>query len=281
MDKKKIAFRWIAASVFWFALIGCFFFSWYSMRLVADVTSYAKGRAITPEMVAEERVARETARGFVVDWGTFSVKNPNDYQTRIGAWLNKTIPVPQGEQKTTSAAVIGIDRIEQGLWRTSLVIQGERWSQSKEAFATDAPVFAWNPFIQRVEVTVRVDKGKGEIVGLPVIVPLDPGGWVEPEKLIEKESPSEDFVGFAKQALDLYFRGDDLSNFTLPNTNIRSLGEWEMKDCKITAYEPTGRGARAVIQTVVTTPGIDNLRQTIIVEAEKKDRWLLSRLGGI
>jgi|GEM_PF-5930300 len=281
MNKNKIAFRWIAALAFWLALIGCFFFSWHSMRLVADATSYAKGRAITPEMASEERVARETARGLVVDWGTFSAKSPDDYQTRINAWLNKTIAVPQGEQKTTSAAVIGIERTEQGVWRTSLVIQGERWSLSKGAFTTDAPVFAWNPFIERVEVAVRVDNGKGEVVGLPVIVPLEPGGWVEPESLIKKETPPEDFAGFVKQALGLYFRGDDLSNFTLPDTNIRSLGGWEMKECKITAYEPVGRGARAVVQTVVAAPGIDNMRQTIIVEAEKKDRWLLSRLGGM
>lgn len=317
-EKRVAIIRGLTAFLLWALLAGCFFTSTRTLALVSQAVSYVRGRTITPQAAEEQRLAAETARGFAVEWATFDGSDTKDYSDRLAKYTGGQYSVepPSGLQRCVSASVLSVDRADEGgLYRVKVALHVSRVVdlnasesvnisparevvtrkeiESPAGAAVAAPGAApaagtggaeasypyWKDYVDCVEVTVRVANGRAVVVGLPVLVPFAPIKGDDPNSLLSKDEVPQDFTVFISQALDLYYSGKDMTNFIAPGKKIEPLGGYKLVSANVVSFDSRRGEAKAVVSAEITADGISKMTQTVVVEAVKKDRWLLERLG--
>lgn len=317
-EKRVALIRGFTAFLLWALLAGCFFTSARTLSLAAQAVSYVKGRAVTPQTAEEQRLAAETARGFAAEWATFDGADTKDYSDRLARYTggNFSVEPPSGVQRCVSASVLSVKKAgDEGLYRIrvalhvsrvvnlsasdsvsvsparSVVTRQDVLSGGKETTpAQDASTAAeagsggvsypfWKELVNCVEVTVQVAGDQATVAGTPVLVPFPPAKGEDPGSFMDRDEIPQDFAVFVSQALDLYYSGKNMANFAVPGEGIKPLGGFKLVNANVASFE-LGRGeAKALVSAEITADGISKMTQTVAVEAVKKDRWLLKRLG--
>lgn len=318
-EKRVAIIRGLTAFLLWALLAGCFFTSTRTLALVSQAVSYVRDRTITPQAAEEQRLAAETARGFAVEWATFDGSDTKDYSDRLAKYTEGQYSVepPSGLQRCVSASVLSVDRADEGgLYRVKValhvsrvvnlsasdsvsvsparsvvtrqdVLSGDKTAASPASAASsvaetgsgEASYPFWKDFVNCVEVAVQVAGDRATVVGWPVLVPFTPIKGEDPGSIMGKDETPQDFTVFASQALDLYYSGKDMANFVAPGAEINPLGGYKLVSANVMSFESRRNEAKALVNVEIATDGVDKMTQTVVVEAVKKDRWLLKRLG--
>lgn len=318
-EKRVAIIRGFTAFLLWVLLVGCFFTSVRTLGLTAQAVSYIKGRAVTPQEAEEQRLASETARAFAVEWATFDGQDTKDYSDRLARYISSGLAIepPSGLQRCVSASVLSVEKAgDKGLYRVKVALHVSRVvnlsssdlvgvSPARSVVtrqdvsgiqpASTQPVSSasknpsgsgneesypfWKEFVECVEISVQVADGRAAVVGLPVLVPFPDVGGKDPVSMLNKEEVPQDFSVFVSQALDLYYSGKDMANFVAPGAEVKPLGGFRLLNVNVAAFEKHGNTAKALVQAEVAADGVDRMAQTVMLEAVKKDRWLLERLG--
>lgn len=314
-EKRVALIRGFTAFLLWALIAGCFFTSVRTLSLVSQAVSYVRGKAVTPQAAEEQRLAAETARGFAVEWATFDGSDAKDYSERLVAYTDGgySIEPPLGVQRCVSASVLSVNKVgDDGLYRVKVALHVSRvvnlsvsdsmsvspvrgvvtrqdvLSGGKVASSTppaagvgsdEASYLFWKEFVNCVEVSVQVVDGRAVVVGLPVLTPFPEVKGEDPGSMMGKEEVPQDFSVFVSQALDLYYNGKDMANFVAPGADVKPLGGFKLLNASVVSYERRRGGARALVSAEITTDGVSKMTQLVVLEAVKKDRWLLKRLG--
>lgn len=313
-EKRIALIRGFTAFLLWVLLAGCFFTSFRTLGLVSQAVSYVKGRAVTPQAAEEQRLAAEIARSFAAEWATFDGADSKDYSDRLAKYTEGEYYVtpPAGVQRCASASVLSVERAgDDGLYRVKValhvsrivnltpsesigvsparsvvtrqdIISGGKTAQPAPTSMGNEPSFPfWKDYVECVEVAVQVIGNKAVVVGAPVLVPFPQIKGEDPNSLIKKDEIPQDFTVFVSQALDLYYSGKNMTNFVAPGEKVRPLGGFKLVRADVVSFELHRNGeAKALVSAEIETRGIKQMTQMIVVEAVKKDRWLLKRLGG-
>jgi len=307
-EKRSLVLRWTASALVWFLLAGCFFSSLKAVSLTSEAASYIRGRALTPDAARAELLARETARAFAVEWATFDSKDGEDYARRLSAFVDSTVSLPsppEGVQKCLSSSVLSVEtpkapneafRVKVALHVLRLVplsseksvsVSPAREASFREArvgtveSGSEKEVYYWKDFVEFVEVPVRVVDGEAVVAGWPVLVPSPLKKAEAFEGLSLKGDVPSDFSAFAAQALEFYYGGRNMANFTAPGAKVAPLGGFKLESAEVVTFKAREGRAKAVVKATVSGEGAGGLVQFVTVEAIKKDRWLLTRVGAL
>ncbi len=284
--------RWVVAVILWLLLFFCF---WAAVRANNTTTSALAhiNNTITSDTIKSERLVGEVAKEYVQNWGTFS-SDRDDYARRMKTYgLTLTAP-PEGIQKCNSAIIISIENSmnNKSIYRINLLVNQSRIiTVNKDQYLSLPPELIvskdddmtsyWKDFREAVEVTLRVNKDSSvDVIGTPVSKPLPGQSGVTPVSLIGTDEVPGDFKIFITQALELYFGGKNLDNYLSPGVKLMPVGQYQVKEVVVEGFRRKNDKAEAVVRVRLSTEGIKSIDQTIIVEAQKKERWMLSRLGG-
>lgn len=313
-EKRVALIRGFTAFLLWGLLAGCFFTSVRTLGLVAQAVSYVKGRAVTPQAAEEQRLAAETARGFAVEWATFDGSDTKDYSERLAAYIDGEFffSPPEGVQRCVSTSVLSVKKVgDDGLYRIKVALHVSRVvnlsasdsvsvsparsvvthqdvtsggqpttpPNAAEAGSSEASYPFWKDCVNCVEVTTQVVEGRAIVVGSPVLVPFPTIKGKDPGAIIGKDEIPQDFTVFISQALDLYYSGKNMANFVAPGEEIEPLGGFKLVSANVVSFELRRNEAKALVSAEISTDGVTKMTQTVAVEAVKKDRWLLKRLG--
>lgn len=300
-EKRTALIRGFTAFLLWVLIAGCFFTSVRTLSLVSQAVSYVRGKAVTPQAAEEQRLAAETARGFAVEWATFDGSDAKDYSERLAVYTGGgySIEPPAGVQRRASASVLSVERAgEGGLYRVKIALHVSRvvnlsasesvgisptrravLSQSTEVVGGEVSYPFWKDYVNCVEVTVQIVGGRATVIGAPVLTPFPSVRGKDPNSIIGKDEIPQDFAVFVSQALDLYYSGKDMANFVAPGIEIKPLGGFKLVNVSVASFESRQDGAKALVRAEVATDGVNKMAQLVVLEAVKKDRWLLKRLG--
>lgn len=304
-EARAMGYRWVASGLLWFLLLGSFMFSLRSTALTSEAVDYIQGKALTPKVAEDKRIAGEIARGYAIEWATFDGKDKEDYQNRLSVYLEegKPAPPPSGIQKCLSASVVSTEPVAgtEGLFRSKVLLHISRLTKLPESKTyniseerkvpgqalEDPPntpgeplVNVWQDSILQTEVTVKITKDGPQVIGLPVLVPLGKATGVAANKYLDREEVSKDFLVFLEQAMTMYFAGNNMANFVEPGASINPLGGFTISNITVTGFENQEEGTvKASLNGIISGGGIEEMPVSIVVEAVKKDRWLLRRIG--
>ena len=294
-NSKSIA-QWAAAFLFWVLILGCFMFSFRAAGTANQSQKYINNQMVSLEQAENLKLAEGLAKSFAVEWATFDGENPNNYQKRLGGFIHDyNIKPPGGFQECAQASVITIEE-EDNLYRVKLLLHLKRVVEAdvarsnpssiitQEAVAhilstgTNANTQEWQNISQCVVVTIEITDDQAMILGSPVVMPLPE--FKEAGSLYSYERPENEFTTFAKQALEFYYSGKDMKNFTAPEVEIPALGGYELIEATVISFEVKNNEARAMLEATLTTPGLINFKQEIVLEASKiNGNWALKRVG--
>lgn len=283
--------RWIVAIALWLLLLFCFWTAVRANNMTNSALAYIN-KTITSDTIKTERRVGEVAKQYVQDWGTFS-SDREDYARRMKLY-GLTVIAPEGTQKCNSATIISINNStdDKSIYRVNLLVNQSRIiTISKDQYLSLPPerivskdgdmISYWQDFREAVEITLRANKDSSvNIVGTPVSKPLPGQSGENPVSLIGVNEVPEDFKVFITQAMELYFGGKNLDNYLSPGVKLMPVGQYQVKEVIVEGFRRKNDTAEAVIRVRLSTEGIKSIDQTIIVDAQKKERWLLSRLGG-
>lgn len=259
---------------------------------VVNKTGRIAAGALTEDRVQLLAGVRETARAFVVEWATWN-GSPEDYKRRLGTFIKSDATLPDGIQEVLSAAVTDVSRTGDK-YRVKVLLHTRRLvpvpsSQAQVVSPVFVPVTrddlggwrqqaptnqdrlvpVWKDSLLCVEVPVAIIERQPAIAGLPVVVPPGParGAAFEPRY---NESPTTEFITFAKQFLELYYSGGSLANFLAPGAKIEPVTGWKLEsveEVRVDSKVPS----RAYCRVVVSAPGVKALHQGIymVVQAER------------
>lgn len=303
--RRELA-RWLAGALLWLLLAACFVFSVRGANLSARAVAYMRGNAVTPAEEGERRLAAETARAFAAEWATFDADDRQGYAERLAVFGFASPPLDfNGVQECRGASVAGLEAVpgERGVYRVRVLLRLARLVEGEPgagvpaasrvlterdaAWAADPrgerprPVF-WKGGVACVQVTVKVKDGKAEILGTPVLVPSPGTTGRSAAEASGGESPPEGFEVFARQALEFYFAGRDMANFTAPGARVPPLGGYRLEGARVLSYRPAGDGAVAVVLVQVSAPGLEKWSQEVVLDVTQRDgRWLVRRIGSL
>lgn len=296
MQIPKNAGRWAATFLFWALIICCFLFSVRSAGLAAQVKTYIDGRAVSPEQVEDRKAAEEKAKSFALEWATFDKKNPLNYQNRMGQFIEGYHGnPPDGCQECTQASVLSVQQ-EYSMYRVRLLLHLKRVVEVDEIKSDSSRIMTprdivdivdpstqkarpqeWQTLGQCVEVAVEIKDKQPVVLGTPVIMPMPESK--QSTFVYPRERPPEEFVTFTTQALQFYYNGQDMENFTTPGVKIQALGGYQLKEAKILSFAQKNNQATAMVEATISTTGLDSMKQEVVLEAVKKDKWTLKRIG--
>lgn len=261
-------------------LILCFFTMIRANGLMSTNLKLIKDGAVSPVQIQTERFVAETARGFVFNWATYN-GDQQDYQNRLKPFGKGDSYTLGSNQKCNSVEVLEVSQ-EEDLYRVKLKANISRVTTIPDDQAHLMPrelvikresplATVWKNTQETVEVTIK-DQA---IIGYPVLVPNTNPNMAE--TVLGNNTPPEGFATFGKQMIDLYFRGEDLSNYT--EEEIPSLGGYVLKSCELTGYEDGKSLFKITITQAGEHPAVKDMEQYIFLEAQKTNKWQLIRLG--
>lgn len=306
-ETRAMGYRWLASGLLWVLLLGSFIFSIRSVSLTSEAVEYIQGKALTPKMAEDKRVAGEIARGYAIEWGTFDGKDKEDYQNRLSVYLGdgKPAPPPNSLQKCISASVVSTEPVAgtEGIFRSKILMhisrltklpENKTYNISEERKAPgpkiENPNSPWEPWVSvwqdsilQTEVSVKITRDGPQVIGLPVPIPVGKAIGVAANEYLDREEVPKDFTVFLQQAMAMYFEGNNMANFVEPGSSIKPLGGFTTGNIAVTGFENMGEGAvKATINGVITGDNIEEMPISLVVEAVNKDgqgQWLLTRIG--
>lgn len=284
--------RWVVAALLWLLLLFCFLTSARTNNTVTNALAHID-QTVTGESIRNERLVGEIAKEYAQNWGTFN-NDRDDYIKRMKVYGLSVITPPEGIQRCNSVSIISIDNSpeDKTIYRANLLMNLSRIvTVNKDQYVLIPPervvlkdgelTSYWKDYRESVEVTLQVDKnGLVNIIGTPASKPLPGQSGINPVAYIGTDDVPRDFRIFITQALELYFGGKNLDNYLGPDVKLNPVGQYQVKDIVVEGFGWEKNIARAAIRVQLSTEGIVSIEQTIIVEAQKKDRWMLLRLGG-
>ncbi|ABO49330.1 hypothetical protein Dred_0792 [Desulforamulus reducens MI-1] len=265
-----------------------------------EAMDYIRGKALTPETAEKVRISSELARGLAVEWATFDGEDKEDYMKRLSVYLNEGhVDPPAGMQKCLSANVLSSKQVpgEEDHYRVQVLLHVSKLVKIPESKAygisearrvaisepdkstNERTLTTWQEEVLNTEVSVKVLKDEAFVIGLPVIIPIQKSAGVATDKYIDSEEAPKDFTIFIQQALTMYCEGNDMTNYVVPGANVTYLGGYKIKNVAVTNFSQREKTAKAVVYVTVSSEGLDEIQMSMVIEAEKKDRWLLSRIG--
>ncbi len=284
------------AFLFWALIIGCFIFSVRSSGLAAQAKTYVMGRAVSPEQVENQRKAEETAKSFALEWATFDKNNPKNYQNRMGQFIEGYRGDPPGGcQECTQASVLSVQqdysqyRVKLMLHLKRIVVVDDIKSDASRIMTPRDIVDIVNPSTQKarpqewqtldqcVEVAVEIKDQQPIVLGAPVIMPMPESK--QSTLVYPRERPPEEFETFVTQALEFYYSGKDMENYTALGVKIPALGGYQLSQARILSFEQKEDQATAVVEATISTTGLNSMKQEIVLETLKKDKWTIKRMG--
>lgn len=295
MDKSSIV-RTMVAGLLWGLIILCFITMTRANGMMARNLSLIKSGTVSPEQIATERIIAETARSFVYNWATYN-GDEQDYKSRLQKFGKYESYKLGSIQKCNSVEPLQIDKIDKNIYRVKLSVDVSRVTTvseteaylissdqiiKKEQTASGVMVSVWKNYQETVEVTIK----KGEelndltILGYPVLTASTSLKNAAVKDMVENNQPPQGFVTFGKQMLDLYFRGEDLSNYS--QEEITSLGGYTLDKCELIGYEEDDGIITSLFKTTISSNNgaVKNMEQYVVVEADKSgDKWQLIRIG--
>ncbi len=306
LPKNRSEFlRGVVASLLWLMLILCFVSMVRANGMMAKNLRLIEDGAISPEQFKTELLVAETARGFVHNWATFG-KDEKEYQDRLKQYgKNDSYSPGKGIQKCNSVEVLEVTQPKKNLYRVCLETNVSRVVTLPENQAYLIPkeqiiekkqtpegnlVSIWRDYHETVEVAIKKDKKGVVVLGYPVLISNNRLDENKVYQIMEKKSPASGFTTFARQMLDLYYRGENLSNYVQSgNKNkVKPLGGYVLKKCELLGYENRdGDMVKSLFKTTITQsmpdgnqPAVSEMEQYIFIVAEKSNgKWYLVRMG--
>lgn len=305
MSIRRDFFRWLGAAFFWVLVGACFLASVRAANLSGQAAAYIRERALTPTQASEDDLARELARSVAAEWATFDSDDPEGYAARMALLgVGKAVPPARGSQRCLSAAVLSVERPAPGQYRVEVLLRLNRLVSAEGAARPPeaakllsegdvariagvakpaggpSSVRYWAGSLACASVSVAVRKGELAVLGSPVWVPLPRISGAPASEMASGEELPEGFETFARQALEFYYAGRDMSNFTAPGARTAPLGGWRVESAAVELFARREDAAVAVVKVEVSTPGVERLQQEVVLEAvEKEGRWFLKRVG--
>jgi hypothetical protein len=285
--------RWIVAALLWLLLFFCFGTSVRTNNIVSNALAHID-QTVNSESIKNERLVGEIAKEYALNWATFN-NDRDDYIRRMSLYGLTVLTPPEGVQRCNSVSIISIDNSpeDKTIYRANLLINLSRIvTVNNDQYILPSPermvskegdlTSYWKDFRESVEITLKLNDGKVDILGTPVSKPLQEQSGINPVEYIGFSDVPKDFKIFITQALELYFAGKNLDNYLGPNVELKPVGQYQVQDVVIEGFswEKEKEFARAAVRVQLSTEGINHINQTIIIEAQKKDRWTLLRLGG-
>lgn len=271
--------RGVVAFLLWGLLLLCFLTMLRANNMIATNLNIIRDGAVSPEQIQTERLVTETARGFVFNWATYN-GDEQDYQNRLKLYGKNDNYILGSNQKCNSVEVLEVKKekdfyrvkLKANISRATTIPDNQAHTLPKELIIKREPPIAsvWKNTQETVEVSIKDQT----IIGYPVLIPSEKPNEA---KTIGNNKPPEGFTTFGKQMIDLYFRGEDLSNYT--DKEIKSLGGYILKNCELIGYEDGKSLFKATVTQSSDQPAVKEMEQYIFLEAKKADKWQLIRLG--
>lgn len=296
--KRPFLLRNLVAIFLWLLIIVCCFTSIRTTILTNTAVAHIKERSVTPKTMALERSLIQTAEEFVFEWASYDSSNPNDYQNRLSRYIGDEFSInsPQGAQRCNYATAVAVEKSADNKkgYRVLVNANISRVITSSDVSYSLSPgriinrrevdgsteISYWQDYQQSAEVSFLIKDGSIEPVGIPVLKPTTSLKGHAPDQLIGHNDIPEDFKVFASQALDMYFSGKDMENFLAADCDLKAIGGYKLENTTVTAFKKTDGKAKAVVKVSLSADGVKNIEQSVVLEAEKKEKWLLLRLGG-
>jgi hypothetical protein len=291
LDKSRII-RGVVAVFLWGLIILCFLTMIRANGMMVRNLKLIESGTVSPEQIAAERMITETARGFVFNWAAYN-GDDQEYKNRLKKY-GKTDSYKLGSiQKCNSVEPLEITQINKNTYRVKLtanisrltvVPEVETYSLSSEQIIkkeqTPNGVMAtiWKNQQETVEVTIKKDKDNLTILGYPVLVADTSLKYTMAHNIIEPNQPVQGFIIFGKQMLDLYYRGEDLSNYA--EGEIKPLGGYTLNKCELIGYEEREGEIVSLFKATISNNAVKDMEQYVFVVAKKSgDKWQLIRVG--
>ncbi len=287
--------RALVSAVLWILLIVCFITSIRTNILTDVAIAHIKDKTVTPAQIDEERKACEAAKDFAQAWSTFD--SDREAYARKLKNFGVITGYPEGIQRCNSISVISAKKVsdKKSLYRIVLKTEVSRLMTLTE----DSPILPpneriverqktengeiityWKDFEEVMEISVQVERdGEIKVLGTPVAKPKFDYSAADPKSLIGSTEVPEDFKTFAAQALSMYYEGQKMDNFVCPGVTINPVGGYTVEEVNITAFSRKDEAARAIAAVKLSAEGITHIEQSIVIEANKEERWLLVRVG--
>ncbi len=282
--------RALIAVFLWSAVLSSLFVSIRTLNITEGVAERISAGAQTPEQAAREMKVCEAARVFIIDYLSFYGDN-KDYASRMESYGEFKVPV--GEQTVTYAGVESINGFED-CWRLVLNVHLTRYISADEKdsrvpldrIVRQYTINGRSMAVYREEIretyelSVCEEEHGIKILGTPVLISnTERQGRALEEMVADDEYPA-DFAIFIKQVIPMYYRGDNLANFTDNNSEIMAARGYSAENIRIVRFEEDNNNAKAIV-SVDLTDRSTTVNQQLVIEARRAEGcWLLTRIGG-